>query len=100
MALVLLIGCGLMIKAFWKLQEVKTGFNAPKVVTMKIALPNSTYPKNEQMDQFWRTLESKISNLPGVQSAAFAYGLPPMRKPSMNDTHIEGYVRKEGGPIE
>jgi predicted permease len=35
-----------------------------------------------------------------VESSAIAYGLPPLRRPNMNDTHIEGFVRKEGGPVE
>ncbi|MGB8801699.1 MAG: ABC transporter permease [Candidatus Acidiferrales bacterium] len=100
MALVLLIGCGLMIRAFWKLQDVKTGINAGNVVTMKIALPGSNYSKAEQSDRFWRALDEKISNLPGVTSAAIGSGLPPVRPPNMNDTKIEGFVHKQGGPIE
>jgi putative ABC transport system permease protein len=100
MALVLLIGCGLMIRGFWKLQQVNTGVNAENVVTMQISLPDSTYPKPEQLDQFWKRLNDKITQIPGVQSAAIAYGLPPLRPPNMNDTHIEGFVRRQGGPIE
>jgi putative ABC transport system permease protein len=100
MALVLLIGCGLMIRGFWKLQEVKTGINAENVITMKIALPGSNYSKGEQSDQFWSRLDEKISSLPGVTSAALGSGLPPIRPPNMNDTKIEGFVRKQGGPIE
>ena len=100
MALVLLIGCGLMIRAFWKLQDVKTGINAGNVITMKIALPGSNYSKAEQSDRFWRALDEKISNLPGVTSAAIGSGLPPVRPPNMNDTKIEGFVHKQGGPIE
>jgi putative ABC transport system permease protein len=100
MALLLLIGCGLMIRGFWKLQEVRTGINAENVITMKIALPGSTYSKAEQSDQFWRRLDEKITGLPGVTSAAIGSGLPPVRPPNMNDTKIEGFVHKQGGPIE
>jgi putative ABC transport system permease protein len=100
MALVLLIGCGLMIRGFWKLQQVNTGVNPINVVTMQISLPDSRYPKPEQLDQFWKRLDEKIAQIPGVQSGAIAYGLPPMRPPNMNDTHIEGFVQKTGGPIE
>ena len=60
MALVLLIGCGLMIRGFWKLQQVNTGINAENVITMKIALPGSNYSKGEQSDRFWRRLDEKI----------------------------------------
>jgi predicted permease len=100
LALVLLIGCGLMVRGFWKLQQVHTGLNAENVLTMSVALPEATYPKDEQVDVFWARLEEKIAQLPGVESSAIAYGLPPLRRPNMNDTHIEGFVRKEGGPVE
>jgi predicted permease len=100
LALVLLIGCGLMVKGFWKLQEVHTGMNPQDVITMAFALPQETYPKNEQADAFWTRLEDGVTHLPGVQSAAIASGLPPLRPPNMNDTKTEGWVRTKGGPIE
>jgi putative ABC transport system permease protein len=100
LALVLLIACGLMVRGFWKLQQVNTGVNAQNVITMSVALPQTSYPKNEMIDSFWSRLEERVARLPGVQSAAIASGLPPMRPPNMNDTHIEGFVRREGGPIE
>jgi len=100
LALVLLIACGLMVRGFWKLQQVNTGVNAQNVITMSVALPQTSYPKNEMIDSFWSRLEERATRLPGVQSAATASGLPPMRPPNMNDTNIEGFVRREGGPIE
>lgn len=100
LALVLLIGCGLMVKGFRKLQEVHTGMNPENVITMTISLPGETYSKNEQADAFWAQLESKVTNMPGVQSAAIVSGLPPLRPPNMNDTKIENFVRVKGGPIE
>jgi putative ABC transport system permease protein len=100
MALVLLIGCGLMLRAFWKLQEVHTGFSADNVITMRVSLPSGTYTDNAKIASFWTRLEERISQLPGVQSAALVSGLPPLRPPNMNDTDIEGFVKKDGGPIE
>jgi putative ABC transport system permease protein len=100
LALVLLIGCGLMVKAFWKLQQVNIGMNPVNVVTMSIDLPGETYPKNEQADAFWSRLQDAVSRIPGVQSSSIASGLPPMRPPNMNDTKIEGWVMRKGGPIQ
>jgi putative ABC transport system permease protein len=99
LALVLLIGCGLMIRAFWKLQEVHTGLNAQNVLTMRVALPRSTYSKNEQADNFWIRLEDRLHQIPGVESAALVSGLAPQRPPNMNDTGIKGLVVTPGGPI-
>ena len=100
MALVLLIGCGLMLRAFWKLQEVHTGLHADNVITMRVSLPSGTYTDNAKITDFWIRLDGRLMNLLGVQSAALVSGLAPMRPPNMNDTEIEGFVRTEGGPIE
>lgn len=100
LALILLVGCGLMVKGFWKLQHVNTGMNPVNVLTMSVDLPGETYPKNEQADAFWSRLQARVSQIPGVQSSAIAGGLPPLRPPVMNDTNTEGYVKTKGGPIE
>jgi putative ABC transport system permease protein len=100
MALVLLIGCGLMLRAFWKLQEVHTGLHADNVITMRVSLPSGTYTDNAKITDFWTRLDGRLTKLPGVQSAALVSGLAPMRPPNMNDTDIEGFVITEGGPIQ
>ena len=45
LALVLLIGSGLMVKAFWKLQEVHSGIDADHVLTLRLSLPNTSLPR-------------------------------------------------------
>ncbi len=100
LAFVLLIGCGLMVRAFWKLQEVRTGLDGRNVITMRIALPRPTYPKPEQADAFWARLEESLRQIPGAESTALVSGLAPSRPPNMNDTDIEGFVTKKDGPIK
>jgi len=100
MALVLLIGCGLMLRAFWKLQEVHTGLNADDVITMQVSLPTGRYTDNAKITDFWTRFEERLEQIPGVKSAALVSGLPPLRAPNMDDTEIEGFVYKEGGPIQ
>src|SRR5580658_4074304 len=100
MALVLLIGCGLMVRAFWKLQEVHTGLRPDNVITMHVSLPSGTYTDAAKITDFWTRLDARLTSLPGVQSAALVSGLAPMRPPNMNDTDIEGFVMTKGGPIQ
>src|SRR5580692_2188104 len=100
MALVLLIGCGLMLRAFWKLQEVHTGLRPDNVITMRVSLPSGTYTDAAKITDFWTRLDGRLTNLPGVQSAALVSGLAPMRPPNMNDTEIEGFVMTKDGPIQ
>jgi putative ABC transport system permease protein len=100
LALILLIGTGLMVRAFWKLQEVHAGFRADGLLTMRVALPQAVYPESQRVLQFWTTVQQRVAGLPGVESATFVSGLPPMRQIMANDTQIEGWVRRDGGPIQ
>jgi putative ABC transport system permease protein len=100
LALVLLIGTGLMIRAFWKLQEVDVGFRPERLLTLRVALPQAVYPENTRVLQFWTNVQQRMAALPGVESATIMTGLPPMRQLMANDTQIEGWVRREGGPIQ
>ncbi len=100
LALVLLVGTGLMLRAFWKLQQVNTGFSPEKVVTAFISLPEATYPNEEASASFWTRMEDKLNASPGVEKAAIVTGLPPVHQAVYNDTEIEGFVYKEGGPVQ
>jgi putative ABC transport system permease protein len=99
LALVLLIGTGLMVRAFWKLQEVDAGFTPKGIMTMETSLPNQTYKDSKSTIGFWTTLLERASHIPGVQ-ATVASGLPPVRPINANDTKIEGYVKVPDGPME
>lgn len=96
LALVLLICCGLMVRAFWNLQEVHTGIEAKNVITMRLVLPGVSYTSDEQIDTFWTRLLERLHNMPGVESAALAWGLPPVRPPNGSTTGVEGYVSIHG----
>jgi predicted permease len=99
LAVVPMIGSGLMIRAFWKLQQVDLGFNPRGVVAFNLALPRSRY-QNADILKFSETLENRLAALPGVRSAAIAGGLPPIRPIDANDTDIEDYQSTPDGPAE
>src|SRR6185295_5366228 len=99
LAVVLVIASGLMIRAFWKLQEVNTGFDPTGVMSFSINLPGSTYKLPDRL-RFAETMEQRLASLPGVASASQAGGLPPLRRINANDTEIEGYVPTPEGPAQ
>src|SRR5271156_4983207 len=70
MALVLLIGCGLMLRAVWKLQEVDTGMAPDNVITMRVSLPSGTYTDNKKIAGFWERFAEQITSLPGLKGGA------------------------------
>lgn len=98
LALILLIGTGLMVRAFWKLSDVHPGFRAEGLLTMRVNLPQATYSNSQQVDQFWRAIQQRINALPGVQSATLTDSLPPERPINANDTYIEGFTAVPNGP--
>ena len=100
LALVLLIGTGLMIRAFWKLQEVDPGFDPQHVVTMSVTLSSADYPDPQKQLSFWTRLQEIVSALPGIKAAGLASGLPPQRQLNANDTQIENFVMTKGGPVQ
>lgn len=66
LALVLVIGAGLMIRSFLRLQRVDPGFNANNVLMVSVALPGARYPEDSQAVTFFDQAEQRIKALPGV----------------------------------
>ena len=88
-----------MIRAFWKLQQVKAGFDPAGVVSFSLNLPAVKYKSPERL-QFVNTLEQKLSTIPGVTAVSMASGLPPLRRINANDTEIEGYQQTPDSPAQ
>jgi len=84
LALVLLVGSGLMVRTFLKLRQVDIGLNTRNVVTMRVPLPEAKYPvpltAQDPRDPaglaFYEQLLERVSSIPGVQSATVATRLP------------------------
>ncbi|MEY2493826.1 MAG: hypothetical protein QOJ45_318 [Verrucomicrobiota bacterium] len=76
LSLMLLVGAGLLIKSFLRLQEVKPGFNPQNVLTTSISLPGAKYKEKPQRAQFYRTLIERLKALPGVQAVGAGVNLP------------------------
>jgi putative ABC transport system permease protein len=98
LALVLLTGTGLMLRAFWKLQQVEPGFEPRSVVTALVSLPTDIYV-GESARNFWTTLRERLVTLPGVESASLSRDLPPMPTGFGWATQIEGFTPVKGGAI-
>jgi putative ABC transport system permease protein len=90
MAFVILIGAGLMIKSFIKLQEVELGFDHHNLLKMDISLSQTRYAKSEQISAFYQQLLSRIEKVPGVKSASVIYPLPLSHNNMTTSFAIEG----------
>ena len=89
-ALVLLIGAGLLMRSFVRLLDVNPGFNAENLITMQLSLPRSKYTESSQMAAFYDQSLERIKAIPGVQSAAFGTNLPMSGNNSSASFSVEG----------
>jgi predicted permease len=76
LSLMLLVGAGLLMKSFLKLQAVDPGFNPNNLLTMRVSMEGPDYENAESRIAFYDQLLDKINALPGVQSAGARYHIP------------------------
>jgi predicted permease len=103
LAVVLVVGAGLLMRSFQKLITVDPGFNREKLTTFGIVLPGASYPKADQRVAFLDRLTGRLRELPGVAGVATMTGLPPNRSVNANDTDFDGYTSPQDpkdGPAE
>jgi putative ABC transport system permease protein len=76
LAMVLLIGAGLMVRTLAGLSRVDLGFNPENVLTLRVPLSGERYKEPQVRAQFWEHVVSAVKSLPGVESMSVSRGLP------------------------
>ncbi|MGH9853442.1 MAG: ABC transporter permease, partial [Blastocatellia bacterium] len=76
LSVALLIGAGLLLRSFAKLQDVKLGFEPENLLTMRISLPRDRYQGDQEAWAFYSRLLQETKALPGVQDAALTSSVP------------------------
>ena len=100
LAVMLVIGAGLLIRTVYNLSVVDAGFDRSRLVTFQLSLPTSNYPQAAQRAQLFQRLIDKLRGVAGVQGASAMSGLPPNRPLNANDTDIGNYTAPPEGPFE
>ena len=90
LALVLLVGAGLLIRSFARLQGVDPGFNANNLLTMKVSLPGRKYDTDRKRIDFFRQAVAQMQSLPGVESVGAVSFLPFAAPNAGTGVEIEG----------
>lgn len=76
LALVLLIGAGLLVRSFLHVLDVKPGFEPSNLLTMKVSADGTKYQDEARVRAFYDEVINRVSNLPGVKAAAIVSNLP------------------------
>jgi putative ABC transport system permease protein len=90
LALVLLVGAGLMMKSLYRLLKVNPGFRSERVLTMEINLRSAQYSKPGAALNFWQQTLDRVRAVPGVETAALGTVLPLSGNHDRGDITIEG----------
>ncbi|MCI0537490.1 MAG: ABC transporter permease, partial [Verrucomicrobiales bacterium] len=96
LTLAVLVGAGLLIRSFWRLQQVDSGLDARNVLMMQISV-RANPGESARIADFFEQLLQKVRGLPGVKSVAVADGLPILRDANWAPFNIEGRPPPEPG---
>jgi putative ABC transport system permease protein len=97
LAVVLLVGAGLMVRSFQALTQVDPGFQRPEeVLAVSIAVPQAQMPNVDHVMELYRDILRRVSAVPGVQSAAIAAALPMDGSNSFNPLYLEDRTYRDG----
>jgi putative ABC transport system permease protein len=93
LAVVILVGSGLMVKSFARLMSVDPGFTPERVVTMRLTLPNAKYPDRAAWTAFHQNVMHRVAALPAIEAAGLNSAVP------LEGGGAESPVIAEGGPM-
>jgi putative ABC transport system permease protein len=96
LALMLLVGAGLMVRSFIRLQKVNPGFEPEGLLTAQLSLPQTRYEDPVKEAAFYRQVVERVRVLPGVQSASYSDSLPPDNLAITEMFEIEGQPTPPG----
>jgi predicted permease len=90
LAVVLLVGAGLLIRSFDRLQDVSPGFDANQVLTLELTLSGRKYADANAVSEGYRLVDERLRALPGVVSAGAVSALPLSEMMSWGPISVEG----------
>jgi putative ABC transport system permease protein len=100
LAVMLVIGAGLLLRTVLNLTKVDAGFTPARLVTFSMRLSGEAYRESAARVQAWQRILDRIRAVPGVESVTAMRGLPPNRPSNSINTDIENYTMPPNGQPE
>jgi predicted permease len=100
LSLMLVIGAGLLVRSFVRLQSVPPGFTTDRVLTMQVAANGPKYRQDKPVVQFYQEIESRIARLPGVMAEGVVSVLPLAGSVGWGGINVEGYTPPAGQELQ
>jgi predicted permease len=99
-SLMLLIGAGLLIRSFVRLQDVSPGFNADHVISMRIGSGGHRFENRDEAIHFFEQLEQRVAGVPGVKAAGGVSSLPLTSSVGWGGIDVEGFHPQPGQELQ
>jgi putative ABC transport system permease protein len=96
LSVALLIGAGMLVRSFWRVQKVDPGFVTDRLLTMQLNLPGTRYDTGTKSWAFYQRLLSGLAALPGAQSVAMSSGVPMSTGNTATNVRIPGRPANAG----
>jgi predicted permease len=100
LSLMLLVGAGLLVRSFARLQHVPPGFSTDHIISMQVVAAGPTYRQDRAVVQFDQQVEDRIAHLPGVQSVGETSALPLTGSVGWGGINVEGYMPRSGQELQ
>jgi predicted permease len=100
LSLMLLIGAGLLIRSFVRVQSVPPGFTTDHVLTMEVAAAGPKYRVDKAVINFYKEFESRVAHLPGVVAEGVVSALPLTGEVGWGRISVEGYTPPPGQELQ
>jgi predicted permease len=99
-SLILLVGAGLLIRSFVRIQNVSPGFNTQNVISMRLGAGARRPANREAAIQFSRALDAKIAAVPGIKTQGAVSSLPLTSSVGWGSIQVEGFVPQPGQELQ
>lgn len=100
LSLMLLIGAGLLIRSFVRLQQVSPGFTPDHVISMRLGDPAQHFEKREAVIAYYRRLMEGVSAVPGVKTQGSVTNLPFTNSVGWGQINVEGFNPQPGQELQ
>ena len=98
--LMLLIGAGLLLRSFVRLQQVSPGFEASGVVSMRVSGSARQLRNRDEVIAYYRPLNESLATVPGVQASGFVSALPFTSSVGWGSINVEGWTPQPGQELQ
>jgi predicted permease len=99
-SLMLLIGAGLLIRSFIRLQSVPPGFNAENVISMRLGASGRQFPNRDAAVEYFRQFGDRIARIPGVKVRGAVSSLPFTSAVGWGSINVEGFTPQPGQELQ